>query len=124
MWPMCSEPVTFGGGMAIDQCGRGSFTSARKSFSSNQYVAQRSSISCGSYALGISRVISAAAFHIQFMGRYAFARAKRAARRIPAANREFFNIRGKRGSRQSTEGIASNSVSDLRGVYQALRQKE
>jgi len=48
MWPMCSEPVTFGGGMTMENTGPGAFTSARNRFSSAHFFAQRCSISCGS----------------------------------------------------------------------------
>ena len=51
-------PVTFGGGRAIEKGAPGWEFSARNSFSSNQAWAQRASISCGSYAFGISRGIS------------------------------------------------------------------
>ena len=51
---MCSDPVTLGGGITIENTGPGAFTSARKSFSSAQHFAQRCSICCGWYAFGIS----------------------------------------------------------------------
>src|SRR6267143_2326859 len=57
MCPMCSEPVTFGGGITIENTGPGAFGSARKSCSRTQNSAQRGSICCGSYVLAISRAI-------------------------------------------------------------------
>ena len=45
---MWIEPVMLGGGSAIENAGPSPEFSARKSFSSNQAFAQRSSISCGS----------------------------------------------------------------------------
>src|SRR5580693_2697618 len=57
MCPMCSEPVTFGGGITIENTGPGALGSALNSASFTQYSAQRGSICCGSYALAISRAI-------------------------------------------------------------------
>src|SRR4029077_11004281 len=57
MCPMCSDPVTFGGGITIAYAGPGADGSAWNSFSLTQYSAQRDSIRCGSYALAISRAI-------------------------------------------------------------------
>src|SRR5580693_8584104 len=57
MCPMCSEPVTFGGGITIENTGPGAPGSALKSSSLTQYSAQLGSICCGSYALAISRAI-------------------------------------------------------------------
>src|SRR5580704_9989291 len=57
MCPMCSEPVTFGGGITIENTGPGALGSALNSSSLTQYSAQRGSICCGSYALAISRAI-------------------------------------------------------------------
>src|ERR1700676_3681423 len=57
MCPMCSEPVTFGGGITIENTGPGASASALNSSSLTQYSAQRGSICCGSYALEISRAI-------------------------------------------------------------------
>ncbi len=45
MWPMWIEPVMFGGGSAIENTGPRPEFSARNSFSSNQVLAQRRSIS-------------------------------------------------------------------------------
>src|SRR5580704_5966085 len=59
MCPMCREPVTLGGGITMENTGPGAFTSARNSCSLTQNSAQRGSISCGSYALAISRGIRA-----------------------------------------------------------------
>src|ERR1700733_4870403 len=56
---MCSDPVTFGGGMTIEKTGPGAFGSALNNCSSTQYFAQCGSIWCGSYALAISRAIPA-----------------------------------------------------------------
>src|SRR5690349_215588 len=58
MCPMCSEPVTFGGGMTIENTGPEVLGSALKRASFTQNSAQRGSICCGSYALAISRAIS------------------------------------------------------------------
>src|SRR5712692_8996114 len=55
MWPICSEPVTLGGGMTIENTGPGALASARNNCCSTQARAQRGSICCGSYAFGISR---------------------------------------------------------------------
>src|SRR6266513_2268714 len=60
MCPMCSDPVTFGGGMTIENTGPGAFASALNSSSFTQKSAQRGSIWCGSYALAISRAIRCA----------------------------------------------------------------
>src|SRR3984957_6097318 len=62
MCPMCSRPVTFGGGRSRVNTGRIVFSEGRpsggveteKSFSLIQYSAQRVSIAPGSYALGNS----------------------------------------------------------------------
>src|SRR5215471_12433892 len=59
MWPMCSEPVTFGGGITMEKTGPGACGSARKRLSLTQNSAQRRSICCGSYALAISRAMPA-----------------------------------------------------------------
>src|SRR4029077_15282372 len=60
MCPMCSEPVTFGGGITIEKVVPGLLGSALNSSSLTQYSAQRGSICCGSYALAISRAIRSA----------------------------------------------------------------
>src|SRR6266436_1009032 len=57
MCPMCSDPVTFGGGMTIENTGPGAFASALNSASFTQKSAHRGSICCGSYAFAISRAI-------------------------------------------------------------------
>src|SRR5208337_149934 len=57
MWPMCRDPVTFGGGITIAKTGPGFAGSALNSSSFTQNSAQRGSISFGSYALAISRDI-------------------------------------------------------------------
>ena len=57
MCPMCSEPVTLGGGITIENTGPGALGSALNSSSFTQYSAQRGSICCGSYAFAISRAI-------------------------------------------------------------------
>src|ERR1700731_222850 len=57
MCPMCSDPVTFGGGMTIENTGPGAFASALNSSSFTQKSAHRGSICCGSYAFAISRAI-------------------------------------------------------------------
>src|ERR1700704_2259142 len=57
MCPMCRDPVTFGGGMTIENTGPGALGSALKSSSFTQYSAQRGSICCGSYAFAISRAM-------------------------------------------------------------------
>src|SRR5713226_1904686 len=57
MWPMCSDPVTFGGGITIENTGPGSFAFALNSSSLTQKSAHRGSICCGSYAFAISRAI-------------------------------------------------------------------
>src|SRR5436309_3835069 len=57
MCPMCSEPVTFGGGITIENTGPGALGLALKRASLTQKSAQRGSICCGSYALAISRAI-------------------------------------------------------------------
>src|SRR5689334_2076839 len=57
MCPMCSDPVTLGGGMTIENTGPGAFGSALNRASFTQNSAQRGSICCGSYALAISRAI-------------------------------------------------------------------
>src|SRR5260370_40637441 len=54
---MCSEPVTFGGGITIENTGPGAFGSALNSASFTQKSAHRGSICCGSYAFAISRAI-------------------------------------------------------------------
>src|SRR5215472_8657780 len=58
MCPICSEPVTFGGGMTIENTGPRALGSALNRASFTQNSAQRGSIRCGSYALAISRAIS------------------------------------------------------------------
>src|SRR6266851_4821839 len=58
MCPMCSDPVTFGGGMTIENTGPGLPGSALNNSSFTQYSAQRGSICFGSYVLAISRGIS------------------------------------------------------------------
>src|SRR5215472_6185127 len=58
MCPMCSEPVTLGGGITIENTGPGVLGSALNRASFTQNSAQRGSICCGSYALAISRAIS------------------------------------------------------------------
>src|SRR6266568_8565830 len=58
MCPMCRDPVTFGGGITIENTGPGAFASARNNCCSTQARAQRGSICCGSYAFGISRGIA------------------------------------------------------------------
>src|SRR5712692_2774234 len=55
---MCNDPVTFGGGITIENTGLGAFASARNNCCSTQARAQRGSICCGSYAFGISRGIA------------------------------------------------------------------
>src|SRR2546430_369618 len=57
MWPICSEPVTFGGGMTMQKASPGAAGSARKRSPFDQNSAHFPSISCGSYALEISRAI-------------------------------------------------------------------
>src|SRR5438270_6163514 len=57
MCPMCSEPVTFGGGMTMENTGPGALGSALNRASFTQNSAHRGSICCGSYALAISRAI-------------------------------------------------------------------
>src|SRR5580704_17882085 len=57
MCPMCSDPVTLGGGITIENTGPGALASARNNSSFTQNSAQRGSICCGSYALAISRGI-------------------------------------------------------------------
>src|SRR5271170_7582391 len=57
MCPMCSRPVTFGGGNSSVNTGRvspGGGVGTEKSFSLTQCSAQRVSIAPGSYALGRS----------------------------------------------------------------------
>src|SRR5208282_1030639 len=57
MCPMCSRPVTFGGGNSSVNTGRvspGGGVGTENSFSLTQYSAQRVSIAHGSYALGRS----------------------------------------------------------------------
>src|SRR5215467_1726817 len=66
MCPICREPVTFGGGITIENTGPGWLASARKRFSFTQHSAQRFSICFGSYALAISRAMPA-----KFSCRYA-----------------------------------------------------
>src|SRR5260370_30184463 len=58
MCPMCNEPVTFGGGMTIENTGPAALASALNSSSFTQKSAHRGSICCGSYAFAISRAIS------------------------------------------------------------------
>src|SRR5216683_2786276 len=58
MCPMCSDPVTFGGGITIENTGPGSLASALNSASFTQKSAHRGSICCGSYAFAISRAIN------------------------------------------------------------------
>src|ERR1044071_5394412 len=57
-WPMWSEPVTFGGGIAMTDGRRSSFGSrlARKMPCSDQKDTQRASTSAGSYAFGSSLI--------------------------------------------------------------------
>src|SRR5438309_3958568 len=50
---MCSSPVTFGGGTAIEYFGLGLFASALKSSASAHRADQRGSTACGSYAGGM-----------------------------------------------------------------------
>src|SRR5579864_3818338 len=57
MWPICSTPVTFGGGITTENTGPGALGSALNRASLTQNSAQRGSICCGSYALAISRAI-------------------------------------------------------------------
>src|SRR5712664_476213 len=57
MCPMWSEPVTFGGGMTIENTGPGAVASALNRASFTQKSAHRGSICCGSYAFAISRAI-------------------------------------------------------------------
>src|SRR6266481_2911209 len=57
MCPMCSDPVTFGGGITMENTGPGFPGSALNSSSFTQYSAQRGSICFGSYVLAISRGI-------------------------------------------------------------------
>src|SRR5450432_2046760 len=77
MCPMCSEPVTLGGGITMENTGPGAFTSARNSCSLTQNSAQRGSINCGSYAFAISRGIrpkapgNSASLH-QYAAHFAF----------------------------------------------------
>src|SRR5437763_3342862 len=49
-WPMCSAPVTLGGGMTTENGGRSLPARARKYPRSIQRCAQRDSVSAGSYA--------------------------------------------------------------------------
>src|SRR6266404_126127 len=55
MCPMCSDPVTLGGGITIENTGLGAFGSTRNSCSRTQNSAHRGSICCGSYVLAIWR---------------------------------------------------------------------
>src|SRR5258708_27098762 len=57
MCPMCSDPVTFGGGITMENTGPGFPGSALNSSFFTQYSAQRGSICFGSYVLAISRGI-------------------------------------------------------------------
>src|SRR5256885_8751833 len=50
-WPMCSSPVTLGGGTAIEKRGLSLAASARKRPASSQRAYQRASTACGSYAV-------------------------------------------------------------------------
>src|SRR5215471_12100240 len=52
-WPMCSSPVTFGGGTAMLYFGFELPASAWKSWASSQRAYQRASTACGSYAVSI-----------------------------------------------------------------------
>src|SRR2546422_571691 len=52
-WPMCSSPVTLGGGTAIENFGLGLLASALKSSASAHLADQRGSTVSGSYAGGI-----------------------------------------------------------------------
>jgi hypothetical protein len=58
MCPMCSDPVTFGGGITIENTGPGFPGSALNNSSFTQNSAQRGSICFGSYVFAISRGIS------------------------------------------------------------------
>src|SRR5215813_13648790 len=58
MWPICREPVTFGGGITMQKAGPGAAGSARNKSPLAQNSAHLLSMSCGSYALAISRAIS------------------------------------------------------------------
>src|SRR5262249_20819074 len=57
MWPMCSEPVTLGGGITIQNASPGADGSARNKSPFAQKSAHLLSMSCGSYALAISLAI-------------------------------------------------------------------
>src|SRR5882757_3462931 len=54
---MWSEPVTFGGGITIENTGPGAAAAALNRASFTQKSAHRGSICCGSYAFAISRAI-------------------------------------------------------------------
>src|SRR6476659_403665 len=57
-WPMCSEPVTLGGGMTIEKGAFGVCASAWKYFCSSQKRYHFCSTAAGSYALGSSLMTS------------------------------------------------------------------
>src|SRR5215472_13830053 len=62
MWPICNEPVTFGGGIIMTNRGRSDFASARKNpFCSHQWY-QRLSTSWALYVFGISAFIDPSQF--------------------------------------------------------------
>src|SRR5712692_3806460 len=50
MWPMCSDPVTLGGGMTMEKRGPGALRSAWKMPVSTHHRDQCGSNCCGSYA--------------------------------------------------------------------------
>src|SRR5215475_13975121 len=66
MWPMCREPVTFGGGITIEKTGPCAAGSARNKSPLDQNTAHLLSMSCGSYAFAISRAIPENAPHPQW----------------------------------------------------------
>src|SRR5947207_11218035 len=57
MWPMCSDPVTFGGGMTMTNAGLSDFASARKYPFDSHHWYQRLSTSRALYVLGSSAFI-------------------------------------------------------------------
>src|SRR5207237_2397629 len=62
MCPICREPVTFGGGITIENAGRADFASARKYPFDSHHWYQRPSTSFASYVLEMSTLIDSLQF--------------------------------------------------------------
>src|SRR5512140_1589999 len=62
-WPMCREPVTFGGGSVIEYGTVGLVSSAWKKPLSSQKLSHLGSTSLGSYCLDSADVVTGARYH-------------------------------------------------------------